>query len=71
MEDEDGWQRLEKNLLARLARAGLADLHGLGPRDVCECVLNVVYRIGLREKFQEISRLVNISHQDICVSRRG
>ena len=69
MEDEDGWQRLEKNLLVRLARAGLADLHELGPRDVCVCVLNVVYRIGLREKFQEISRLVNISHQELCVSR--
>ena len=51
MEDEDGWQSLEKHLLDRLARAG-ADLHGLGVRDVYECVLNVVYRIGLREEFE-------------------
>jgi hypothetical protein len=53
MEDENGWQRLEKHLLARLARARLADLHGLGLRDMCECVLNVVYRIGLREEFKD------------------
>jgi hypothetical protein len=43
MEDENGWQSLEKNLLTRLARAGLADLHGLRLQDVCECVLNSVY----------------------------
>jgi hypothetical protein len=47
MDDEDGWKRLEEHLLARLSRAGLADLHGLGLRDVCECVLDGVYRIGL------------------------
>jgi hypothetical protein len=47
MEDENGWQRLEKHLLARLSRAGLANLHRLGLRDVCEGVLNGVYRIGL------------------------
>ena len=53
MEDKNGWKRLEKHLLVRLARAGLADLdfHGSGLRDVCECVLNGVYRIGLREEF--------------------
>ena len=53
MENKNGWKRLEKHLLARLARAGLADLdlHGLGLQDVCECVLNVVYRIGLRKEF--------------------
>ena len=33
MEDENGRKRLEKHLLARLARAELADLHGLRPRD--------------------------------------
>jgi hypothetical protein len=56
MKDENGWQRLEKHLLARVARAGLADLsdlHRLGLRDMCECVLNVVYRIGLREEFKD------------------
>jgi hypothetical protein len=54
MEDENGWKRIEKRLLARLAalaRAGLADLHGMGLRDLCECVLNGVYRIGLRGGF--------------------
>jgi hypothetical protein len=51
MEDENGWKRFEEHLLARLARAGLANLHRLGPRDVCKCVLNGVYRIGLRERF--------------------
>jgi hypothetical protein len=51
MEDEDGWKHLKKNLLARLARAGLASLHGLGLRDICERVFNGVYRIWLREEF--------------------
>ena len=51
MEDENGWNRLEKHLLARLARAVFADLHGLGPRDVRKCLLNSVYGIGLREEF--------------------
>ena len=53
MEDKNGWKRLEKHLLARLVRAGLVnlDLHGLGLRDACECVLNAMYRIGLREEF--------------------
>jgi hypothetical protein len=32
--NENRWKRLEENLLARLVRAGLADLHGLGARDV-------------------------------------
>ena len=30
MEDENVWKRLEKQLLTRFARAGLANLHGLG-----------------------------------------
>ena len=51
MEDQNGWKRLEKHLLTPLARAGWADLHGLGLRDECECVLDGVYRIGLREGF--------------------
>jgi hypothetical protein len=49
MKDENGWKCLDLYLLVRLARVGLADLHGL--RDVCECVLNGMYRIGLREEF--------------------
>ena len=36
-----------KHLLARIARVGWADLHGLGLRDKSECVLDGVYRIGL------------------------
>ena len=51
MKDENGWKRLEKHLSARLARAGLADLHGLVLRDVCQCVLNGVHRTGLRERY--------------------
>ena len=34
MEDENGRKRLEKHLLSRLARAGLADLHRLWMRDM-------------------------------------
>ena len=34
MNNEKGWKRLEEHLLARLVRAGLADLQGLGARDV-------------------------------------
>ena len=49
MEDEDGWKRLEEHVLARLVRAGLASLHELGLRDMYECVLDGVYRIGLGE----------------------
>ena len=52
MENKYGWQRLEKHLLARIARVGWADLHGLGLRDECECVLDGVYRIGLCEGFE-------------------
>ena len=51
MEDKNGWKRLEKHLLARLARPGLVDPHGPGLRDVYECILNGVYRIWLREWF--------------------
>ena len=47
MEHENWWKRLQKHLLARLGRAGLADLHGLGLRDLCECVLNSMHRLGL------------------------
>ena len=50
VEDKDRWKRLEKYLLARFARVGLADLYGLGVRDVCECVFNGLYRIGLHKR---------------------
>jgi hypothetical protein len=43
MGDKNGRKGLDKLLLARLARltrAGCADLCGLGLRDVCERVLN-------------------------------
>ena len=53
MENKNGWQRLEKHLLARIARAGWADLHGFGLRDESECVLDGVYRIGLCEEFED------------------
>jgi hypothetical protein len=49
MEDQNGWKHLEKHLLAPLARARWAGLHGLGLRDECKCVLDAVYRIGLHE----------------------
>lgn len=47
MEDQDGWERLDQHLLTRLTQPGQADLHGLRLRDVCESVLNRVYRITL------------------------
>ena len=53
MEDQNGWKRLEKHLLAPLARAGWAGLHGLGLRDERECILDGVYRIGLRVGFED------------------
>jgi hypothetical protein len=62
MEDEDGWEHLKKHLLARLARAGLAGFHGLRPRDMCERVVDGMYRIWLRER---ISRLVPRAYEQI------
>jgi hypothetical protein len=53
MKDKNGWQRLEKHLLARIARVGWADLHGLGLRDECKCVLDGMHRIGLCEGFED------------------
>jgi hypothetical protein len=47
MEDENGRERLDEYLLARLARPGGANLHGLRLRDMCECVLYGVYGIRL------------------------
>ena len=53
MENKNGWQRLEKHLLARIARVRWADLHRLGLRDERERVLDGVYRIGLCEEFED------------------
>jgi hypothetical protein len=55
MEDKNWWKRLEVYLMARIARAGLADLHRLGLRNICERVLNGVYRIVLSEGFEGYS----------------
>ena len=52
MEDENRGKNLDLNQLARLARVGLADPHGLGLRDEGEGVLNGVHRIGLRRTFE-------------------
>jgi hypothetical protein len=52
MKDENGWQRLEKHLLARLAQAGSANLHWVGLRDVCKCGMNSAYWIRLRKEFK-------------------
>ncbi len=48
MQDEYGWERLDEYLLARLTRA---NLHGLRLRDMCERVLDGVYRFALGEEF--------------------
>ncbi len=55
MKDEHGRKCLDQHLLACFARARRADLHGLRLRDVCERVLNSVYRITLRKEFEVIS----------------
>ena len=47
VEDENGWKHLNVRLPARLTWDELASAHWLELRDVCECVLNDVYRIGL------------------------
>ena len=49
MENENGWKRLNKHLLARIrvTRAGWAVQHGLRPGDAHESVLNCEYRIRL------------------------
>ena len=54
VKDEHGWKRLDQHLLARLARARRANLHGLRLRDVSECVLNCVYRVGLCKEFASL-----------------
>jgi hypothetical protein len=42
--------------MARLTgtQAGLANLHGLGLRDVCERIFDGVYRIGLCDPVQTL-----------------
>ena len=51
MKNEHGWKDLNEHFLARLARAGLVGLHGLGLREVFKCVLNGVHRFGLCKVF--------------------
>ena len=51
MENEYGWKDLDEHFLARLTRAGLAGLHGLGQREVFECVLNSAHRFWLCKMF--------------------
>ena len=51
MENEYGWQDLDEHFLARLTRAGLAGLRGLGQREVFKCVLNGVHRFELYKAF--------------------
>jgi hypothetical protein len=47
MEDENGWELLDENLLARLAKARQIELDRLQVRDACECVLYSIHRIVL------------------------
>jgi hypothetical protein len=49
VDNKNGWKRLDLQLLAHLAWAQLAGLHGLGLEDARECVFNGVDRIGLCE----------------------
>ena len=51
MKDKNGWKRREKCMLTRshLARARVVVPHWLGLQDVCESVVNGVYRIRLRK----------------------
>jgi hypothetical protein len=64
MEHENGWERLDEHLLARLAEAIWTELNRLLVRDACECVFYSVYRIVLLKCF-------DISRQDICVGEMG
>ena len=47
MENENEWKSLDEHLLARIAQAGWAFLHGLRPEDANEGVLNGEHRIRL------------------------
>ena len=65
MEDVNGRKCLEKHLPVRLARAGLVDMHGLGLRDLCEWVVNGVYRIGLGRGFEGTCAQVEGGERDL------
>jgi hypothetical protein len=56
MKDKNGWGGLNVHLMARHTgtQVGLANLHGLGPRDVCKRVFDGVRRIGLCEPVQTL-----------------
>jgi hypothetical protein len=47
MEDEYRWKHLDEDVLARIAQAGRANLHGLRLWDVCKCISKSEYRIWL------------------------
>jgi hypothetical protein len=49
MDDENGREPFNENLLTRLARARRTKLHRLQMRDACECVFYSVHRIVLGE----------------------
>jgi hypothetical protein len=62
VQDEHWRERLDEHLLACFARAGGADLHGLWLRDVCERILDGVYRIALYNGRLMVNK---------CVAQRG
>ena len=47
MDNENGWESLDKHLLARLARARRTKLDRLQVRDACQCVIYSIHRIVL------------------------
>jgi hypothetical protein len=47
MEDENGWKRLDKHLLARLTEARRTEVRRLQVRDARDCVFYSVHRIML------------------------
>ena len=57
MENENGWKRLDEDLLARIrvARAGLAVLHGLRLGDTHEGVLDSKYRVRLQRTWKLVT----------------
>ena len=59
MEDENGWKRLDENLLTRLIGARLTKRNRLWVRDTCKCVFYKVHRIVLSKLTASVTR--NIS----------
>ena len=56
MEDENGWERLDENLLTRLTGARLTKLNRLWVRDTCKCVSYRVHRIVLSKLTASVTR---------------